>query len=136
MIRNILAVIAGIVVGMTFNYVMVMLNTALYPMPDGVNFDDMDMLVEYFSNLPFSAYLIILVAHLGQAFLGGMVSAVISRNAVMTVAIIVGLVSMIGGIINMILLPLPNWMWIESPLYLVAAWLAARVVLARRASAT
>ena len=50
----------------------------------------------------------------------------------MAVAMTVGLLSMVGGILNMMSMPLPAWMWIEMPLYLVAAWFAARLVLARR----
>ena len=40
MIRNTLAVIIGLAVGMIFNTGMVLLNTELHPMPDGVDFND------------------------------------------------------------------------------------------------
>ena len=48
----------------------------------------------------------------------------------MVVAMIIGVLSLIGGYINMQSIPLPTWMWIEMPLYLVAAWLAASLVTA------
>ena len=136
MIRNIIAVVVGVIVGMVFNMAVVILNTAvLFPVPEGFNWNDPDAVGAYFTNLPLTAFLVVLVAHLGQAFFGGLVAALISRNAAMTVAMIIGVLSMLAGIANMMMVPNPAWMWIEVPLYLVAAWLAARIVLARRASA-
>ncbi|MCH2160424.1 MAG: hypothetical protein MK085_00980 [Phycisphaerales bacterium] len=133
MIRNILAVILGIIVGMIFNMAVVILNTAvLYPVPEGFDWNDTEKVAEYFSGLPLTAFLVVLVAHLGQAFFGGLVAAAISRNAAMTVAMIVGVLSMLFGIANMMMMPNPAWMWIEVPLYLLAAWLAARIVLGGR----
>ena len=88
----------------------------------------------FFTFLPESpALLIILIAHIGHAFVGGLVAAAISRNAVMAVAMIVGVLTLIAGVINMMSMPLPTWMWIEVPLYLVAAWVAGRIVLGWRA---
>ena len=135
MIRNILAVVVGLIVGMIFNMCVVLLNTTLYPMPEGVTFEDADGTAAYFAELPVTAFLIVIVAHVGQAFFGGLVAAVISRNASMVVAMIVGVLSMIAGIANMMLMPMPAWMWIELPLYLLAAYVAAQIVLARRRAA-
>ncbi len=134
MIRNMLAVVVGLVVGMVFNMAMVILDTALHPMPEGVTFEDAEGVAAYFAGLPLLAFLIILVAHVGQAFVGGLVAAAISRNASMLVAMIVGALSLFAGIMNMMSMPLPAWMWIEMPLYLFGAWLAARIVLSRRSS--
>ena len=133
MLRNILAVIIGLVTGMLFNMALVILNTALHPMPEGVTFEDAEGMATYIAGLPLLALLIILVAHVGQAFVGGLVAAAISRNASMAVAMVVGGMSLIAGLMNMLSMPLPAWMWIEMPLYLLGAWFAARIVLARRA---
>ena len=136
MIRNIIAVVVGVIVGMVFNMAVVILNTAvLFPVPEGFNWNDPDAVGAYFTNLPLTAFLVVLVAHLGQAFFGGLVAALISRNAAMTVAMIIGVLSMLAGIANMMMVPNPAWMWIEVPLYLVAAWLAGRIVLAVKSTA-
>ena len=134
MLRAILAVMVGLIAGMIFNMAMVVLNTTLHPMPEGVDFNDAEGMKAYFATLPVIAFVLILVAHVGQAFVGGLVAAVIGRNATIAVAMTVGLLSMVGGILNMMSMPLPGWMWIEMPLYPVAAWFAARLVLARRAA--
>jgi predicted membrane metal-binding protein len=53
----------------------------------------------------------------------------------MVVALIVGVLILIGGIMNAMTIPLPTWMMVEMPLYLVVAWLAAKIELKRRSAA-
>lgn len=132
MIRNIAAVFVGLIVGMIANMAIVQLDVMLYPMPDGVTFEDTEGVAAYISTLPLLALLPVMVAHLGQAFVGGWVAAFISSRHSMVVAMIVGVLSMLGGIANMFMMTLPPWMWIEVPLYLVAACAAATLELKRR----
>ena len=128
--RDILAVLVGWIVGMVANMAIGFLNVALHPMPDGVTFDGKEGFNAYIETLPLMAFLIILVAHLSQAFFGGLAAAKISKKRPVTVAMIIGVLSLIGGYINMQSIPLPTWMWIEMPLYLVASWFAASLVTA------
>ena len=124
--RDIIAVLVGWIVGMAANGAVVYLNSVvLYPMPDGVTFNDKEGFAAYIETLPLTAFVIVVVAHLSQAFFGGLVAAKISKKRPLAVAMIIGSLSLIGGYINMQSIPLPTWMWIEMPLYLVAAWLAA-----------
>ena len=128
--RDIIAVLVGWIVGMAANMAFVFLNVSLYPMPDGVTFNNKEGFAAYIETLPLTALLIVLVAHVSQAFFGGLVAAKISKKRRTTVAMIIGVLSLIGGYINMQSTPLPTWMWIEMPLYLVFAWLAAYLVIA------
>lgn len=75
----------------------------------------------------------ILVTHVGQAFFSALMVATITPRASMVVAMIVGVLPMLAGITNPSSMPLPAWMWIEMPMYLLAAGSAARIVLIRRA---
>ncbi|MDG2424540.1 MAG: hypothetical protein P8M22_11230 [Phycisphaerales bacterium] len=134
MLRSIIAVVIGLIAGMIFNMALVVLNIALYPMPEG-GWDDPDMVAIYFFKLPFMAFFIVLVAHVGQAFVGGLIAALVSSKAPVLCAMIVGSISLILGILNMMSLPLPAWMWIEMPLYLIAAYAAARLATNRVAVA-
>ena len=72
-------------------------------------------------------------AHLGQAFVGGWVAARLGASRWMMLAMIVGVLSLAGGIANALMLSAPVWTWIEMPFYPVVAWLAGRMELARRA---
>ena len=132
MMRNILAVLVGMIVGMGINMAFLFLNVALHPMPSGVTFEDAEGMVDYISTLPLQAFFLVLVAHLGQAFVGGWVAARISANHPMAVALIVGSLSLLGGFLNMMQLPHPWWMWIEIPFYLVVARVAANLEIQRR----
>ena len=132
MMRNVIAVVVGMIAGMAANMLFVIMNMAIYPMPEGVDFNNTEGLTEYINNLPFLAFLIVLVAHISQAFVGGWIAARISADRLMTVALVVGVLSLVGGIVNMNDIPLPSWMLIEMPLYLVAAWAAAKLEQKRR----
>jgi hypothetical protein len=47
---------------------------------------------------------------------------------------IVGVLSLIAGITNAVMLSVPIWMWIEMPFYLVLAWAAGNIEVKRRAA--
>ncbi|MCA9712732.1 MAG: hypothetical protein KDK70_43285, partial [Myxococcales bacterium] len=66
---------------------------------------------------------------------GGWTAARLGASRPMVLAMIVGVVSLVGGIMNMMQLDLPTWMVVELPLYLVVAWLAGRLEHRRRATA-
>lgn len=128
--RDVVAVIVGLLVGMATNMLFVLVNIKIYPMPEGVSMNDTEGLAEYIGTLPLPAFLIVLVAHLSQAFVGGGVAAKISLRRPMAVAMIVGSISLVAGVVNMSKLSAvtPSWMLIEFPLYLVLAWAAAKLV--------
>ena len=132
--RNFLAVVAGLVVGMAVNMGLVLLNAyVLYPMPEGTDFQDPEQINAYIATLPTAAFFVVLAAHLGQAYFGGWVAAR-SGTRPMQPALIVGATSALGGYWNLIqLTEAPSWMWIEMPLYFVLAWVAGRGVAKRRA---
>ncbi len=46
-----------------------------------------------------------------------------------------GVASLAGGLMNMMTIESPDWMYIELPLYLVVAWLAGRLEVKRRVAA-
>jgi len=117
---------------MIVNMVIVLLIGVMYPMPEGLKYSDTQGMTEYIATLPMIAFVLIMVAHLSQAFVGGWVAARISKNRLMLVAMIVGSLSLIGGLINVWMMPVPAWMWIELPLYLVVAWAAATFEMKRR----
>lgn len=121
MFWNLAAFFAGAFTGSAFNWAIVTLNFALFPPPEGMDPMDMDALAAYVAGLPTTAFLIVLVAHLGQAFVGAGVAAVLAVHK-RTLAMLIGVLTLLGGVYNLMSLPHPTWMWIEVPLYLVVAW--------------
>ena len=135
MIRNILAVIVGLAVGMAANMALVLLNAyVLFPMPAGMDMNDLEQLQGYIATLPMVAFFVGMAAHLSQSFVGGWVAARMGSSQPMLLAMIVGFVTLAGGIMMFMDVQGPAWMFIELPLYLVVAWLAGRMEVQRRAA--
>ena len=133
LIRYILAVIVGLIIGMAVNMSLVMLNAkVLFPMPEGATMDDPEQLNAWVATLPTAAFFVVLAAHLGQSFVGAWVAARLGASEPMLLAMTVGLASLAGGIMAMMSIDGPTWMIVEMPLYLVVAWLAGRMEVQRQ----
>ena len=133
MIRNILAVLVGLSLGMVVNSLVIRLNgSVLFPMPEGMDMQDLDQMNAYFATLPALGFLVAMAAHLGQSFVGGWVAARLSVSSPMLLAMTVGVASLAGGMVMMTMIDGPAWMLIELPLYLVVAWFAGHMEVRRR----
>jgi hypothetical protein len=125
---NAVAVFAGLMVGAVVNMGLVAVSGTLFPAPAGADLTDAAQLHAYIGSLPTAAFLLVMAAHLAQAFVGGAVAAKVATGRAWIPAMIVGALSMVGGLINLATLPGPAWMWVEVPLYLVASGAAAALV--------
>ena len=135
MARNVLSVVLGLIVGMAVNMGLITLNSSvLYPMPEGVTFEDTAGFQAYLDTLPTPAFLMVMAAHLGQALVGGWVAARLSASAPVRLALIVGAITLAGGVQMLLTVKGPVWMWAEVPLYLLLALLAGRSVEAARSA--
>ena len=119
MIKNILAVILGLIIGniaiMSLHY----LGLYFYPLPEGADMSDMTAIAEYVKIAPLGSLLMVMLAHIGGTFIAGVSITLLSKEIV--VAYIVGGFFTISGIWNLYLLPHPMWFNIEVVLYLPAA---------------
>jgi len=135
MLRNLLAVLVGLVVGMAVNMALITLNSSvLYPAPEGLDMQDTEAFQAYLDTLPATAFLVVMAAHLGQATVGGWVAARLSATNPVRLALIAGAVTMAGGLMMLFTVTGPVWMWLEVPLYLVLPWMVGKRVQAARAA--
>lgn len=135
MLLNILAVVGGIILGMALNMGLIQLNMNVFsPVPAGMDMNDPEQFNAYISGLPLAAYLMVMLAHLAQSFVGAWIAAHFGQSRPMLLAMIVGALSLAGGIAAMMMISGPDWMMIELPLYLVVAWLAGNMEQKQRAS--
>ena len=134
MLRNIGAVILGLIVGMIVNMLILQINSLFFPLPENVDPTDYEALKTAMQSQPALAWIGVMAAHLGQAFVGGWVAARMGISRPVLLALIVGGLSLAGGIANAVMLSTPAWTWIEMPLYLVVAWLAGKQVEKSRVS--
>ncbi|MGB0590003.1 MAG: hypothetical protein ACPGU1_10025 [Myxococcota bacterium] len=131
--RHIIAVLVGLVCGMALNTAIIQLNsTVFFPMPPVLDPNDPSQFNAYLETLPQLAFVPVLFAHLGQAFVGGWVAARLAPSHPMRHALLIGVISLIGGIIAMTMFDGPAWLAIELPLYIAFAWAAGRLETRRR----
>jgi hypothetical protein len=123
-LRNILGVVVGLVVGSVANMALVQLNLTLFPMPDGADMNDPVAFAAYVQSLPATAFLLVFAAHCAQAGVGGWVAARIGASRPLVLAGIVGGLTVVGAILNLVMLSPPAWTWAELPLIVGAAWAA------------
>ena len=134
MMRNILAVFAGLVVGSFLNMGIIQLNTlVLFPAPEGMDMSDTEQLAAHIATLPAAAFVVVIAAHLTQAFAGGWVAARLAASQPRRLAMVVGALSLVGGVAAFFMFESPTWMLVELPLYLAVAWAAGTLEVARRA---
>lgn len=134
--RNILAVIAGLVVGMAWNMGLVLLNVyKFFPMPEGTSMEQPEKFKAYIADLPPTAFLVILVAHVGQALFGGWVAARLAGSLPLIMALIVGVFTAFGSAYNQVDLKGPAWMWVDPVLCIACAWFVGQRERARRDAA-
>lgn len=127
-LRNIATILAGLVVGSCVNMVFVLLNVEyLYPMPDHATLETTEKFAAYVSGLPWSAFLVVFVAHFGQTLAGSFVAAKLGSRPVLD-ALLIGLLTMVGCIMNNLKIPVPLWTWIEVPFHPVVAYWVGRYV--------
>ncbi|MFT6162310.1 MAG: nitrate/nitrite transporter NarK [Myxococcota bacterium] len=66
--------------------------------------------------------------------MGGWVAARVGASRPVLLAMIIGVLSLLAGVANMMMIKLPTWMFVEVPLYLVVAFAAGKHEERRRAS--
>lgn len=135
MLRNVGAVIVGLIIGNIWNIALIILNsTVFYPMPEGTSMDDPEKMKAYVASLPALGFVAVLAAHVGQAGIGGWIAARLGSSRPQLLAWIIGILTVLGAIYNQVDLQGPAWMWIDVPLILAATWFVGRAEARRRAA--
>lgn len=126
MLRRLLGVIAGILAGAIIVALIEGLGHALWPPPAGTNLRDPEQLKALMPTLPIGALVAVVAAWGLGSFGGGWMAATLARDARM--ALVVGGLLLTMGVITMIQIPHPAWMWVMGvALPLPAAWLGSRL---------
>lgn len=125
----VLAVVVGLFVGGMVNMGILGMIPKFFPYPDGLDPNVTEDIATFIQTAPFGAFVLVWLAHWGQAFVGGIVAALIAPNGkkIMS-AMIVGALTMVGGIATIFMIPSPVWHIIIDLLgYLPVAWLGGTI---------
>ena len=119
-LRNILAVVTGLVIGSAVNMFFISLNGPVIALPEGADVTTMEGLKESMSLFEPKHFIFPFLAHAIGTLVGAYIAARIAATHKFKFALGIGAAFLIGGIINVINLPAPTWF---SALDLIAAYI-------------
>lgn len=109
LLRNILSVIAGAVAGSFVNGGIIAISSSVIPPPEGADVTTMEGLKASMHLFEPKHFLMPFLAHALGTLVGAFIAALIAVNNKVRPAIIVAVLFLIGGIMNVIMLPAPTW---------------------------
>ena len=128
-IRNVLAVIAGLVIGSAVNMGLITISGSIIPPPDGADVTTMEGLKAAMHLFEPKHFIFPFLAHALGTGVGAYVAALIAASHKMKMAFIIGFAFLLGGIANVFMLPAPMWYNIVdlTGAYIPMAWLGWRL---------
>lgn len=127
-VKNILAVIAGVVVGMFVNMGIILLSNFVIPLPQGVDPTSVESLKSNMHLFGPMHFLMPFLAHALGTLAGAFITTLIAANHKMKFALGIGAFFMLGGIANTFMLPAPTWFIIVdlALAYIPAGWIGGK----------
>jgi hypothetical protein len=108
-LRNILGVITGILVGGTVNGALISLSPHIIAPPAGYDLTTEEGLRAGMAMMQPKHFLMPFLAHALGTVVGAFIAAKIAATSKIIIAIAIGIVFMIGGIMMVMMLPSPLW---------------------------
>ncbi len=108
-LKNILAVIAGVIIGGGLNMLIILISPSVIPPPEGANLTTMEGLQASMHLMEPKHFIMPFLAHALGALAGAFVTAKIAANYKMRFALGISAWFLLGGIINVVMLPSPLW---------------------------
>ncbi len=129
LLRNVLAVIAGVVVGSCANMALVVLGPSLIPPPAGVDVTSAEGLSKAMHLFEPRHFVMPFLAHAFGTFAGALAAYLIAASRKVVFAYVIGAFFLCGGVAASFMIPAPVWFIALDLLlaYLPMAWLGAWV---------
>ena len=108
-IRNIAAIIAGVIIGGIVNMGIVKFGGSIIPPPDGADVTTMEGLAASMHLFEPKHFVMPFLAHAVGTFVGALVAGLIAASHKMKFALGVGAFFLLGGIIMVVMVPSPAW---------------------------
>ena len=128
-IRNVLAVIVGIVLCMLVNGGIISMSAAVIPPPAGMNVNNLESIRANAHLFRPKHFVMPFLAHALGSLIGGLAAALIAATRKVTFALVIGIVHLLGGIAAAIMIPAPMW-FIALDLvvaYVPMSWLGGKL---------
>lgn len=129
LLRNVLAVVAGLVIGSVVNMAIITLSPSLIPPPAGVDVSNAESLAKAIHLFEPRHFVMPFLAHAFGTFVGAFVAYLIAGSHKATFAWVIGVVFLCGGVAASFMIPAPVWFIALDLLvaYLPMAWLGIQI---------
>lgn len=129
-VKNILAVIAGIILGSVVNMGIISISGSIIPPPEGADITTSEGLKASMHLFQPKHFIFPFLAHALGTFVGALVAAFIAATHKMKFALAIGVFFLLGGIASIFMLPSPIWFTILDLVgaYIPMAYLAGKLV--------
>lgn len=136
-LRNLLAVLAGLLIGSVVNMSLISLSPVLIPPPAGVDVTKAQSLAQGMHLFEPRHFLMPWLAHALGTLAGALAAYLLAARHAQGLAWVVGAIFLCGGIAASFMTPAPAWFIAADLLlaYLPMAWLGARLAARLRPSA-
>ena len=131
-LRNILAVIAGLVVGGVVNMGLIILGGKLLPPPHGVDVNDIVSINAHIREYSVLQLMVPFIAHAAGVVVGAFLTAKLAASRPLALALIVAAFFLLGGIMAVRMVPnAPMWFSALDLVvaYLPMAWLGTKLAM-------
>ena len=130
LLRNVLAVVAGLAAAVAVVAVVEAVSARLFPLPAGLDFTDRAAMAEAIAGLPAGAFVMVVIAWGLAALSGSAVATGVSRR--IGPGYLIGLLLLAAGIANMVMIPHPVWMWIGGIIVILLGTMVGSRLAARQ----
>ncbi|MGY1424331.1 hypothetical protein [Lysobacter sp. A289] len=129
LLRNVIAVVVGFVVGSAVNLALVTLGPSLIPPPAGVDVTSAEGLASAIHLFEPRHFVMPFLAHAVGTLAGALVAYLIAASHKAKLAYAIGVIFLCGGVAASFMIPAPAWFIAVDLLaaYLPMAWLATRI---------
>lgn len=128
-LRNILAVIFGLLLGGSINMGIILISGSIIPPPEGAIITTAEGLKESMHLFTPINFLMPFLAHAIGTLVGAIISAKIAANNKIIFALVIGTVFFTGGVMMTFQVPSPTWFTIVDLIgaYIPMAWLGWKI---------
>ncbi len=109
--RSILGFLAGAAVAMVVIAIVEGISGFMHPMPEGMNMTDAQAMRDFAATLPASAFVMVVLAWSLGALAGGWLAGRIAARSTALHGLTIGLLLLLGAVVNLALIPHPGWVW-------------------------
>lgn len=113
-VRNILAVLAGIVAGGIVISMIQAINSRLYPLPAGFDPANREMVRQHVASLPPLAFCVVLLSYAAGIPIAVFLAARLSATAPARQGVLIAAFFGAASVMNLLALPHPTWFWVAN----------------------